>query len=1026
MLAINYLILFCLLGDAVSRRFFGFTSVKHRLAVGFLVGLLISTCFTYLAALLFAATNSPLAWANLLYSVVAVGLILWLSRRVDDSVQPGDGAIGRFFERVRGTDAHSSDLPPPVEDSNIAIHSSPTRIDWDWVILAICFVIGSWLCWETLSYKDGNFEFALKSWSDFGANLSLAQSFALGSNFPTEHPFFPCEPIKYHFLFWFQAANFSFLGMNLVWSVNLLSLMALMALMVLIITFAEILFSSSAVGRISAFLFFFASSSLSYIPFLRSQGGLAEALSSIWERTTYLASGYPFRGDDWGALGVTVFSNQRHLISGVGLLFVVLVFLVDFYKRHGAIVDRTMPGENGPGTTTDGDESEEGKAAGDELIASSSTDSVTDVKPDEPETKTAFVNSDRPASSEIRSMLFAGSLIGALPYWNSAVYVSAAIVLAGIFVLFPFRRQVIYLLGTAAIIGAPQVLMLSSGSVVQEGQSFFYVGYTVAEPTITLVLEYLGWTFGIKWILIALALWFIPGTHRKLFIAVTGLLVAAFLFKFSVDIFNNHKLLNIWNLFALIYASYALWIIGRGGIARLVVASLIALAMTFGAIIDLMPIKNDSNIIVPHENDRLTDWLLNNTQPGDIFLTHTLLSHPILFTGRKLFLGNTLYPWTAGYDVGKKERVYRNMFQQQNFGDLLKLLLENRIAYVAIDDDVRRNKSIAKFNEQTFKQSLEIVFEDTDKKYGNLIIYKVPLSDLDVAVQEQTSQSKASNESSVRNAFDSEHGGDAGQFHNPRGVAVGPDGSFYIADTMNARVQKFAADGRFLAIIKMPAVGIGAMREPNGVAVAPTGELYVTDALTHRLLAFGKDGNFIKAWLGPQKSFFGPRALAFGPRQKLYTLDQGNSRVVVFDPVRESFDEWGRQGIGEGEFAQPTGIAASETHVYVMDALNNRIQVFDPDGRFIAQWPVPEWGSYPWQYPGGAFEAETKRLYVANPRSSEIIVFDVLGNRIEVIRPVGGKDLENPSSLAISRVGNRKVLLIVNTGSSTVISHPLP
>ena len=42
-------------------------------------------------------------------------------------------------------------------------------------------------------------------WNDFGPNLSLMQSFAMGHNFPTEYPHFIGEPIRYHFLFWFQA-----------------------------------------------------------------------------------------------------------------------------------------------------------------------------------------------------------------------------------------------------------------------------------------------------------------------------------------------------------------------------------------------------------------------------------------------------------------------------------------------------------------------------------------------------------------------------------------------------------------------------------------------------------------------------------------------------------------------------------------------------------------------------------------------------------------------------------------------------
>jgi len=146
----------------------------------------------------------------------------------------------------------------------------------------------------TLSFKDGQFQIAFKAWTDFGANISLTQSFALGHNVPPQHPFFPGEFIRYHFLFWFQTANLEFLGLNPVRSINILSVLSLLALLILIITFAETLFNSRTVGRLSAVLFFF-SSSLSYLSFLRSQNSISGALNSIVHRTDFLASGYPFR-----------------------------------------------------------------------------------------------------------------------------------------------------------------------------------------------------------------------------------------------------------------------------------------------------------------------------------------------------------------------------------------------------------------------------------------------------------------------------------------------------------------------------------------------------------------------------------------------------------------------------------------------------------------------------------------------------------------------------------------------------------
>ena len=37
-----------------------------------------------------------------------------------------------------------------------------------------------------------------------------------------------------------------------------------------------------------------------------------------------------------------------------------------------------------------------------------------------------------------------------------------------------------------------------------------------------------------------------------------------------------------------------------------------------------------------------------------------------------------------------------------------------------------------------------------------------------------------------------------GQFNNPSSVAIGPDGSLYVTDSQNSRIQKFTNDGDFV------------------------------------------------------------------------------------------------------------------------------------------------------------------------------------------------------------------------------------
>ncbi len=673
MLAIIYLAAATYFGDCICRRFFRFISLQQRLATSFLVGLLFSTWITFLAAVIFHGSRQPLVLGNLAFLIV-LGATAYLTRRF------------------------------PTTNEDVPRNRPAGSNRWDLVWLAGFALFAVWLMFATLDFREGQFQIAFKAWTDFGANVSLTQSFALGHNFPPQHPFFPGEFIRYHFLFWFQAGNLEFLGLHPVWSVNVLSILSLLALLILIATFGEVLFNSRVVGRIGALLFFF-SSSLSYLPFLKSQGGFRATLTSIVHATDFLASGYPFRGETWGVLSANVFAYQRHLISGIGLLFVVMILAIEKYRLRFEERKQKQPSVSiAPPLGTESTPLESMAA---ESLVEPLEEQENDFRP-----------------RELLSWILCGAIIGLLPYWNSPTFIAALAVFGCLLILAPVRRGTACLLGAAIVVGLPQVLLLRSGNVLK--YSLFNPGYTMENPTLWLILKYLAWTFGVKWILLGVALIFASGWQRRLLLALSSLVIIVFVFQLSMDIFNNHKLLNIWATCVNVYAAYALWRIAKQRIVGPILAIALAFATVLGGVIDLFPLHNDPMLAVPYKDDRLSQWLLTKTAPSDVFLTHTFLTHPILFTGRKIYLGYTLFAWTAGYNVPDREALYRRMFQESDVNELTRLLHENHIAYVAIDDGVRHNETLPDLNESVFDQHFQRVFEDTAHIYDNVVIYRVP------------------------------------------------------------------------------------------------------------------------------------------------------------------------------------------------------------------------------------------------------------------------------------------------------------
>src|SRR6266446_6318690 len=313
MLALIYLGLAVCLGDFLCRRFYPLVSAAHRCAAAILVGLLVSSWFTYLAGLAFFWTSRPLLWANLLFFVAAVVLLSWpkwkgrILKTAPDEAYLKPSKL--FLPRPRG--------------SSIA----------DWLLIAGYVVLVSWMMFASFNTKAGKLQIANPEYSDFGPNTALMQSFAVGHNFPTEYPHFSGDRIRYHFLFYFQAGNLEFLGLDPAWSLNLLSITTLVAMLVIVMTLGEVLFNSRAVGRLGSLLFFFFGS-LSYVPFLQKQPSVRAAILAIRQRGEFLPTIFPYRGESWGTWSQVTYLNQRHFASAIGILLLVLIFLVIRYRMR--------------------------------------------------------------------------------------------------------------------------------------------------------------------------------------------------------------------------------------------------------------------------------------------------------------------------------------------------------------------------------------------------------------------------------------------------------------------------------------------------------------------------------------------------------------------------------------------------------------------------------------------------------------------------------------------------------------------
>lgn len=276
-------------------------------------------------------------------------------------------------------------------------------------------------------------------------------------------------------------------------------------------------------------------------------------------------------------------------------------------------------------------------------------------------------------------------------------------------------------------------------------------------------------------------------------------------------------------------------------------------------------------------------------------------------------------------------------------------------------------------------------------------------------------------------------GAEPGQFRDPIGVAVGPDGGVAVVDSGNARVQRFDAEGALLDVWGEDDDGVTFTRTdnglgPTGIAIAEDGVAWVADTWGHRVVALDEAGQVVQAIGGETVDigddparvddeggrFFGPRDVAVTD-DAIYVSDTGNERVQVFTRDGAFVDAWGGYGSGPEQLIEPVGIAVGpDGRIYVADSGNARIAIFTPDGEPAAQWPVAAWpapdptGLRPAFQPYLAFDAEGN-LYATASNAGQVLALDREGDLVESITAAGSERLAQPIGVAVGADGSVRI-----------------
>ncbi len=165
-------------------------------------------------------------------------------------------------------------------------------------------------------------------------------------------------------------------------------------------------------------------------------------------------------------------------------------------------------------------------------------------------------------------------------------------------------------------------------------------------------------------------------------------------------------------------------------------------------------------------------------------------------------------------------------------------------------------------------------------------------------------------------------------FNFPSDVAVGKDGSIYILDAANTRIQKFDPDGKYLASIGRKGQGPGEFMMPDTIGFDKDGNLVVADSPQNRIHVIIGGGKDVRSIAVKEQMVSGLRPLPsgeFAGKASTFSFPRPGQPAKTIDEMR-LFRRIAADGRIAGSFGRLTDLGDA-----MSSAMGNALQ-FDVDG----------------------------------------------------------------------------------------------
>lgn len=187
--------------------------------------------------------------------------------------------------------------------------------------------------------------------------------------------------------------------------------------------------------------------------------------------------------------------------------------------------------------------------------------------------------------------------------------------------------------------------------------------------------------------------------------------------------------------------------------------------------------------------------------------------------------------------------------------------------------------------------------------------------------------------------------------YRSKGIVVSQDALFETSFRKNRVYKRDGSDGEILEQWGDAGSGPGEFAGPYGIALAPDGTLYVADSGNTRIQRFTEKGEYIGEWATAAR----PSGIALDPVREILYVGEGNA-VEAYDLTGVFLFSWGEKGNQPGQLKGTYGISLSPDGnvIYVSQKKNNRLQRFVFPDAFVEKptyQPGTDLGLFVWRDP---------------------------------------------------------------------------